>query len=920
MRIFLLTFLTVCVFRVSAAPETPFRHGRLDNGLTYYIRATGASAGKADFYLVQNVGALMEEEHQNGLAHVLEHMAFHATEHFPEGVPAFLKRRGIQDLNAYTGADETVYHIDGVPTTDGGLVDSCLLILHDWSGFLQLRADEMEIERKVILEERRQGMDLSQRMLSQLNAYLYNHSKYATHDVIGTPEVLNHFTADEVRAYYHDFYRPDQQAVIVLGDIDPDAVEAGVKRLFAGIPKRVNAKPRVTYAIPDNEEPQYCRLIDEDIPQNAVVLMKRFRKPEFRTLGEQVKDQLCREFYNQIVGERLNDFIQEEDALFLSAQAGVHDVVRHYEGQNIAITPLPGMEKEAVRQVLEQLERIHRYAITDQKLKELTDNYRLGLKQSAAMLRRMPNSVYLKVYQDHFLLGYPLAEVAEKLDAAWHLLDSIDSRAVHAWLDRWNAGDLNRIYAVQGNNPDYPFPDSETLTRLLREARQSSPAPYVQAVADTLPSLMDFTPVAGRIVKTKRLKGPGAEEWTLSNGAKVYYKHNDYESGAFNLLAGSPGGRSLLPAEDLPSADALNTLFLQYGLYKYPARLLNAIMRGHNIDINIDLGERSESISCSSTRDDAEIAFQFFHLTVVHPRFSRPDFDKYVRANKIQRTYAKPTTDDSIASVMQELHTLPSPRIRKTDTAYYAAMDYDRMVEIYDERFRNAADFAFYLVGDLPREEARRLVELYIASLPARNVRETPVHHRYASTASATRDIRLGLPEEKYMVSIEYKNHLKTKASDKICFHVLQKHFDNLFRQIIREDEGGSYGVQLHTEAEDYPFYDQTFAVQFESSQAKGPRMRQIVHDQIRQFIEEGISEDDAEYYLLVLKQEHQKAFAEKNVAYWTENLQFYNRTHTQLDDPRYFDGIIDQIRAKDIVAFARKFFDTAQCIDVVIY
>ena len=790
MRIFFLTLLTVCALRLSATPETPFRYGRLENGLTYYIRATGASVGKADFYLVQNVGALMEEDHQNGLAHVLEHMAFHATENFPEGVPAFLKRRGISDLNAYTGADETVYHINGVPTADTGLVDSCLLILHDWSGFLQLRADEMEIERKVILEERRQGMDLSQRMQSRLNAYLYNHSKYAIHDVIGTPEVLNHFTADEVRAYYHDFYRPDQQAVIVLGDINLEAVEAGVKRLFAGIPKRVNAKPRVVYTIPDNEQPLYCRLIDEDIPQNAVVLMKRFRKPEIRTLGDQVKDQLCREFYNQIVGERLHDFISEEDALFLSAQAGVHDMVRHYEGQNIAITPLPGMEKEAVQQVLEQLERIHRYAITDQKLKELTDNYRLGLKQSAAMLGRMPNSVYLKIYQDHFLLGYPLAEVTEKLDATWHLLDSIDSRAVHAWLDRWNAGDLNRIYAVQGNNPDYPFPDSETLTRLLLEARQALPAPYVQTVADTLPALMDVTPAAARIVKTKVLKALDAEEWTLSNGAKVYYKHNDYESGVFNLLAGSPGGRSLLPAEDLPSADALNTLFLQYGLYKYPARVLNTIMRGHNIDININLGERSESINCSSTRDDAEIAFQFFHLTVVHPRFSRPDFDKYVRANKIQRTYAKPTTDDSIAAVMQELHTLPSPRIYKTDTAYYAAMDYDRMVEIFNERFRNAADFSFYLVGDLSREEARRLVELYMASLPTRKVRDTPGYHRYTSTASATRDIRLGLPEEKYMVNIEYKNHLKTKESDKICFHVLRKHFDNLFRQIIREDEG----------------------------------------------------------------------------------------------------------------------------------
>lgn len=920
MRILFLIFLTVCAFRLAAAPKTPFRHGRLDNGLTYYVRATGASAGKADFYLVQNVGALMEEDYQNGLAHVLEHMAFHATENFPEGVPAFLKRRGIQDLNAYTGADETVYHINGVPVSDQGLVDSCLLILHDWAGFLQLRTDEMEIERKVILEERRQGMDLSQRMQSRLNAYLYNHSKYATHDVIGTPEVLNNFTAAEVRAYYHDFYRPDQQAVIVLGDIDPDAVEAEVKRLFAAIPKRVNVKPRVIYTIPDNEQPQYCRLIDKDISQNAVVLMKRFRKPEIRTLGEQIKDQLCREFYNQIVGERLNDFIQEEDALFLSAQAGVHDVVRHYEGQNIAVTPLPGMEKEAVQQVLEQLERIHRYAITDRKLKELADHYRLGLKQSVAMLNRMPNSVYLRIYQDNFLLGYPLAEVANKLDATWHLLDSIDSYTVHAWLDRWNASDLNRIYVVQGNNPDYPFPGSEVLTQLIRDARQSSPEPYVQMTADTLPPLMDFIPVAGSIVKTKELKPLEAEEWTLSNGAKVYYKHNDYESGVFNLLAGSPGGRSLLPAEDLPSADALNTLFLQYGLYKYPARMLNAIMRGHDIDINIDLGERSESINCSSTRDDAELAFQFFHLTLVYPRFSRSDFDKYVRANKIQRTYAKPTTDDSIASVMRELHTLPSPRIYKTDTAYYAAMDYDRMAGIYDERFRNAADFSFYLVGDLSREEARRLVELYIASLPTRHVCETPVYHPYANTASVTRDICLGLPEEKYMVSIDYKNRLKTKESDKICFHVLGKYFDDLFRQIIREDEGGSYGVRLHTEAEDYPFYEQTFAVQFESSQDKGPRMRQIVHEQIKRFLEEGISEDDTEYYLLVLKKEHQKAFAEKNVAYWTENLQFYNRTRTRLDDPRYFDSIIDKIRAKDIVAFARKFFATSQCIDVVIY
>lgn len=919
-KILFLLLLTATSAGQAFATSEPFRHGRLDNGLHYYIRANRTTPGKADFYLVQNVGALMEEDHQNGLAHVLEHMAFHATENFPEGAPAFLKRRGIQDLNAYTGADETVYHIDGVPTDDKGLVDSCILILHDWSGFLLLRADEMEIERKVILEERRQGMDLSQRMQTKLNALLYNHSKYATHDVIGTPEVLNHFTAEEVHAYYRDFYRPDQQAVIIIGDIEPEAVEAEVKRLFAPIPKRINPKARLTYHIPDNTEPLYCRLIDKDIPQNAIVLMQRFRKAPVNSLETQIKEQLCSEFYNQLVSSYLNDFIQEEDANFLSAQAGVHNMVRHYEGQNIAVTPLPGMEKEALRQVLEQLERIRRYGITEQKMKELTDNYRRSLRQSAAMLNRMPNSVYLKIYQDHFLLGYPLCEVAAKLDSTYRIVGTIDSTAMQEWIARWYNQANNWIYAVQGNNPDYPFPDSRELTAIRQEARNHNPQPYSESKEEILPPLMDFEPQSGTIVKTKILKNAEAEEWTLNNGAKVYYKYTDSEAGIFNLLAGSAGGRSLLPAEDLPSADALNALFLQHGLYKHTPKTLNAIMQGHEIDINIALDERSESINCRSTHKDAERALQFFHLTVTHPRFSRPAFNKYVRANKIQRAYAKPTTDDSIAAVMKEVHALPSPRIHADDTAYYAAMNFERMQSIYDERFRNAGDFSFYLVGDLPREEARRLTELYIASLPTKGTREKAVLHNYERHESATRDIVLGLPEEKYMVNIEFKNRLPIKPADKIYIQVLRQYLEQRYHQTIREDAGGSYGVHLLAQAEDYPQNEQTLVVQFESSRAKGAQMRQIVHEEIKRLQEEGVPEDDVEYLALVLKKAHNTAFADKDIAYWTENLQFYNRTRTLLDDARYFDNLIDKITAKEVTAFARKFFRTAQCIDIVVY
>ena len=339
----------------------------------------------------------MEEEHQNGLAHVLEHMAFHATEHFPEGVPAFLKRRGIQDLNACTGAVETVYHIDGVPTTDGGLVDSCCLSCTNRRASCNCAPTKWKMNaERVALREHHQGMDLSQRMQSQLNAYLYNHSKTARprrYRYSGSPEPLR--CRRSAHLYWQLTTRP-------AGGHCPQQHRRRCRGGRSETPlcrhsEAHESTNRGNICHSGQRRASIVRLSTKIFPQNAVVLMKRFRKkPEFRYTRRTGERPVVPGVLQSNRGERLNDFIQEEDALFLSAQAGVHDLVRHYEGQNIAITPLPGMEKEAVRQVLEQLERIHRYAITDQKLKELTNNYRLGLKQSAAMLRRMPNSVYLK--------------------------------------------------------------------------------------------------------------------------------------------------------------------------------------------------------------------------------------------------------------------------------------------------------------------------------------------------------------------------------------------------------------------------------------------------------------------------------------------------------------------------------------------
>lgn len=898
-----------------------FRYGRLENGLTYYIRRTGSMPGHADFYLVQNVGALMEEDEQNGLAHVLEHMAFHATENFPDGVPAFLKRHGVSNFNAYTGHDETVYNINNVPSISKLLVDSCILVLRDWSGFLKLYPEEMEIERQVILEERRSGMDLSNRLQTRANYFIYNGSKYATHDVIGTEDVLRNFTAEQVRSYYKDFYRPDQQAVIILGDINVDEVEAEVKRLFVPIPRRDNPKPRLVYDIPDNPEHQYHKLIDKDVPKNGMVLMKRFRKNPVNSLREMLREDLLRELYNKIMRDHLAECMESGEMVFLDASIGVFDIVRDYEGVNIVVSSLPGMELEALEQVMEQMVRVHRAVITDEKLRALAAGYLKRLEQFKLQQDKFPNNMYLKMYQNNFLLGYPISEFAQNIDTTKTLLAGLTAEEFRKWIDRWFDDDRNWIFIMQGNRSDYPFPEEEQISTVVRKVRDLT-FEKEEGQEEVLANgrLIDYDIQAGKIIKERALKAIDAEEWTLSNGTKVYYKYTDHNRGMFNILLGSRGGRSLIPAEDLPSADAMVALFLKSGLYKYGTKELNALTQAHSINLDIFLEETSESMNCTSTAKDAEFAFQFLHLVIEKPRFDKVAFDKYVHVNKLMSAHSRKTTDDTINDVLRELRVVESPRLWVKGASYYEAMNYEKMVRIFKERYQNASDFTYYIVGDLERETVRELVAEYIASLAsAGGKKEQPVKYEYYKKESVTKDIAVDISGQKYMVDMAFSNTLKVKPVDKLCMMILQKHFEFLFQQRIRETEGGSYGVHVRTDVSDYPDPLQLFNVQFESSLEKGPRMRAIVHELIEEFLREGISDEDVEDFILLLKKERDAVPDFGSIPFWTENIQFYQRTGKRLDAPEFFENVIDKIKAKDVLVFARKFFADAQCVDIVV-
>lgn len=911
----LLLFVLAPLF--AQEPAVPFLHGKLENGLTYYIRQTKMERGFAEFYLVQNVGALMEEENQNGLAHFLEHMAFNGSESFGEGIPRFLERRGIKKFNAHTGQDETVYYMSHVPTRDQGLVDSCILVMHDWSGFLLLKPEEIDKERGVIREERRTRRNLRMRLLELTNPYVYNHSKYATHDVIGSPEIINNFTPDELRAYYQDFYRPDLQAVIIVGDIDVQAVKAEVEHWFGPIPKRIDPKPRLVYEIPDNPEPLYVKTIDKEVPAPSITLMKRVHQKPFISTREMMKSNLLNRFYNSIMVKHLRAFVDTQDPVFLTTMVSYDPLVRNYEAWNIIMQPYPHKDREALKQLLCEIERVHRFALNDKELDEQMEAYLQGVLETEKYKDKLSNEVYVQIYQNNFLEGKPIATVEEDLAFSKEILSELTARDLQDWVASWSQDDKNWVFMVQGNDPDYDFPDSEEIQQILKEAREAELSPddfTVKAVP-----LMDFEVGGGKIVHEKKIGMLDGEEWTLGNGCKVYYKFSDQDGVKISLLGERPGGKSLLATEDLPSAQALSDLLLASGVYKHDNRTMQEILKGHQANVSFTLGDSFEGMSGVCDRVDAEMMFQLLYLFIEKPRFSRDDFDKYVYLSRMEVQNTPSTVNDTIQEQLRRLKVEDSPRLWKEDAHFYDAMSFDKMVRIYKDRFQDISDFHFYLVGNIDREEARKLVSRYLGALPGSHRKEKEVKYDFRKKGSFTETIEANLPDEKYMVNIEYRNTLKLKPEENLCLDILRMVLSNRYRDIIREEEGGSYGVQVGVSYGMEPERRQFLGISFESSVEKGDRMRAIVHEQIRKLITDGMDETEVEDGVLVMKKGRMGMLKNRGNAHWMEALRYYAETGKNLDDPALFEKGIDKITAREVQKVAGKFFDTADCQDIVI-
>lgn len=908
--LFLLSFCTL--LHAQDSPDPEFRQDRLSNGFTYFIRHTDFEPGHAEFYLVQNVGALMEEDNQNGLAHFLEHMAFNGSLNFPEGIPAFLKRRGVTQPNAYTGQDETVYYINRVPTNNAGLVDSCLLILHDWSGFLTLAPEAIRKERSIILEERRLRRDLGVRMEEKARPFMYNFTKYAYHDVIGKEEILNNFNRRELQEYYHDYYRPDLQAAIIVGDIDIDKVEQEIRRLFSPIPKRENPKPRIVYEIPDNPEPLYTQVIDKEVPGNAVILMKRIKDNPSSDLTEMMKNNLLRLFYNNIVRRQFQTYTQENDPQFLQASINYQGLVRGYSALHLFMRAYPGKDLEALRQLLGILNRIHRNDLTEETLQEEKGKYLVDLDESEKTGNHFPNSVYIQMYQSAFLENKPITTVTEDMALSRRILSDMTAEDLHAWVKRWYDDEQNWTFIMQGNDSTYGFPTATEILSILKEAKNSI-AETREEVVEPRP-LTDFEVKPGAVIKSRKLKKLQAEQWTLSNGLTVCYKFNPYEKQRVTLFGIGQGGTSLLEAKDLPSAAALNTLMLQSGIYHHDSKMMERIMKNKKVMLQLELGPETQTINALGEGKDVDTMFCLTYLQLTHPRFSRDEFQKFVYVREQDFLSSPRTIEDSLAEWMQHIRYVDSPRLWKQDTAYFRAMNFDRMVEIYQEFYGNPDGFTFYIVGDIPADRARRLAERYLASIPVTHRNLQPLHHDLRRHESIKETLTADIPGDKYMINIEFNNRLLLTPEERMTFQLIQLLLKDRYHYTIRETEGGAYSIEVNAAPGEK---EQFLSVRFESSLDKGERMREEVHRQIQQLQDEEVSEEDFNDQVLNLRRNIAKRTFQPNNATLINEMIRYLKTKQFTEANSVLEKRLEKLRPADVQRLARKFFSTAECKDL---
>ena len=930
-RMFVAAWALVCssvmVAQEMQMPPIPVdpavRIGKLDNGLTYYIRHNNWPEQRAEFYIAQRVGSIQEDDTQRGLAHFLEHMAFNGSKHFKGNeMLRWCESVGVKfgtDLNAYTSIDQTVYNISNVPTTRESIVDSCLLILYDWADGLLLEQEEIEKERGVIHEEWRLRTSAQMRMLERDLPKLYPNSKYGHRMPIGLMEIIDNFERPFLQAYYEKWYRPDNQAIIVVGDVDVDKVEQKIKDLFSPIQLPANRALVTTEPVPDNNEA--IIVIDKDKEQryNIVSLMMKhetFPDSLKSSMAYMVADYI-KDAAVSMLNDRLREYAEKPESPFLQASAGdgTYLLSRSVDAFELDVLPKDGQVDAALTAVLTEARRAAEFGFTPTEYKRFKANYESNLDKQYSNKDKRFNSQFVGQYVQHFLNSEPIPSIDFTHENMKQLVPVLPLEVVNMVMKELVSKSDTNLVVLNFNNEKEGavYPTEEGVKKAIAAARTAQIEAYVDNVKDE--PLMTTLPKKGSIKKEVKNDRFGYTELTLSNGAIVVLKKTDLKKDQVLLRGYGYGGSGLYGNEDLPNLKMFNDVIGASGLGNFSHTELDKALAGKIASASMSLDAYREYINGSSTPKDVETMLQLVYLMFTNINKDQMSYDNLMQTTEVtlKNRLLQPENvfSDSLTLTLGNHH----PRVKPFDLDDLKKVNYDRILQIAKERMANAAAFTFDIVGNYDEETIRPLIEQYLASLPSQKKVEKSkkidtdfkgeVINSFKHKAETPKSIAVMLW---YTKDIAFTSENSIKAS--IVGQILSMEY----LKKIREDASAAYtvGASGNLSTDDFE-NNATIYVYCPMKPEKADVALQIMRDEV-QALTKGCDPDKLAKVKEYMIKSHADQLKQNN--YWLSTIDMWR--YKGVDLHKDFEKLVNAQTPESIAAFVKLVLKSGHRAEVI--
>lgn len=905
--------------------DNTIRKGILPNGMTYYIRHNAQTKGVADFYIAQKVGSILEEKRQRGLAHFLEHMAFNGTKHFPgntlqPGIVAWCESVGIKfgaNLNAYTSVDQTVYNISAAPVTREGVIDSCLLILNDWSHELLLTDKEIDKERGVIEEEwrtRRSGMAM-QRLSEQAMPIIYAGTKYSDCMPIGNIDIVRTFPYNDLRDYYSKWYRPDLQAIIVVGDINEDKIEEKIKKLFAKIPLPQNAAHRIYYPIGNNEKMILYTATDKEQPTvNFTLYMKRDVTPkQERNTIQNYADDYKTNILRMAINDRLEELSRTKNAPFISAsvRSGNFFLASTKDAFELSGVLKEGKVIEAIQLLVGEVERARANGITIDELKRGKAEMLSYAENDYNDRSNRRNGEFVEQCVQNFLEETPIIEPEKELEIVRKLDKTVTIDDVNA-LAKTIITNQNQVVTMFGPDKNtFKMPTNSSIENAILKAQKQHYTPY--KTQNTLTErLITKLPKPGSIISERTYKY-GYTEFTLSNGLKVYVRPTNFEPDEVNLKLFSLGGKNIYPDSEMPNLTYLMAGATIGGVAQYNDLTLEKMLAGKTATVTPFIDNDTRGMAGTSNVKDTKTLLELVYLYFTQPRKDPQAFKNLMEQ---QQEFLTNAHVNPMLAYNDTLHKVAyaTNRMESMNKEQLKRVNYNRIMLIYKELFANAANFKLILTGNININKLRPLLCQYIATLPSNNTKETIgtyepklvdgkktyIFHKKQTTPTA-------------ITTIVIKGKMEYNNRNELLMDAIGQLLRIVYTEKVREDKGGTYSVQVSGDLQHHPNNEALLRIAFQTDPQKYNSLIPIVYKELEKMATEGPSQQDLDKVKAYELKVYNQVLRMNN--YWEYVL--YTDLYNGIDVDTDFRYIVENMTCDDIRTTLRNLLNQNNCIEV---